>query len=608
MSLNPQVAGQVRALPERPGIYIFRDAGGQAVYVGKAKSLRKRGLSYLRREGDERTASMLSEADSVEFVVTDSEADALLLENNWIKRLKPRHNVLLKDDKTYPYVKLTLGDEYPRIGFTRRIRADQSEYFGPYLPAGLARKAIKLVQKLFQLRVCRIHIDGSLPRPCLYFDMRRCLGPCVDGLTSLEQYQKAVEDARLFLSGRDDILLRRLREKMSMASKSQEFERAAEVRDVIAEVEAVTQKRRLSSVHGEDVDVFGIHLVKNQAAVAVLIMRGGQILDRRELFWERATPDVPLDAERLLSQVLPQFYDRTTFVPQEIHLPVPIEGEEALCTWLSKKKGRRVYVRVPSRGAKAHRVSVANRNAELSHRRRFRTPSAQARGAEVLAEHLHLEGPPQRIEGFDVSTLAGQETVASLVVWEGGAMQRREYRSFNIRTVSGLDDYAALEEAVGRRYRRRLKEFGGMPDLILVDGGRGQLNAAIQALAQLGVEETAIVGLAKREEAIYLPETPEALILGRTDPGLKILQHIRDEAHRFAISKHRKRRSRRMLRSRLDGIRGIGPRRRRHLLAKFGSYAGVETAGSEELEAALGRKVGQSVFQQIHTDKVESEA
>jgi excinuclease ABC subunit C len=593
---NPSLRDRIRGLPDRPGIYIFKDSTSKPLYVGKAKSLRKRAVSYLSGPHEPRIEAMLAEADDIEIVVTDTEAEALLLENNWIKKRKPRFNILLRDDKTYPYLKLTMADDYPRIAFTRRIRNDGGEYFGPYLPAGLARKAIKLVQKLFQIRVCRIVIDGSLPRPCLYYDMKRCLGPCVDGLTSRQEYDEAVAEARLFLTGRTDQLARRLRSEMAQAAEALEFERAARVRDALTEVEAVSQRRKLSSVLGEDVDIYGVRVQGGNAAVVILVMRHGQILDRRELFWEGS--DSVTD-EGLLSELLPQIYDRTTFVPKEIHLPVPVDGEGALVEWLSEKRGKRVYVRFPSRGPKAARVTLAMRNAELAHRRRFRLGAKESEAARALEQHLGLAEPPRRIEGFDISHLQGGDMVASMVVWEEGRMRKQEYRSFNVRDLEDQDDFAALQQAVERRYRRALEELGAMPDLVLVDGGRGQLNAALEALSALGVEETPLVALAKREEELYLPERPEPLGLRRTDPGLQVLQEIRDEAHRFALSRHRRRRSARSLRSRIDDIPGVGPRRKKALLQRFGSARGLSAASLPELQELLGSLMGQRVFDEV---------
>ena len=599
-AVHSSVEEKIRALPDRPGIYVFKDGRGRPLYVGKAKSLKKRGTSYLSRDHDPRIEAMLADARDLDFVLTDSGTEALLLENNWIKTKRPRYNILLRDDKTYPYLKLT-GEPYPRLAFTRRIRDDGAEYFGPFIPGGRARKAIKLVQKLFGVRVCRIEIDGTLPRPCLYYDMHRCLGPCVAGLTTPQAYEEGIAEARLFLSGRTDRLVKRLKRRMVAAAERLDFEEAARLRDLIAEVEALTERRKLSSVAGEDVDVFGVHAAAGHAALTVLVMRGGQVLDRRELFWEGIGE---VTAEELLSEVVPQIYDRTTFIPKEVHLPAPVEEPEALAEWLSEKKGERVYVRMPSRGPKADRVALAGRNAEMAWKRRFRSAREPTAGAEALSRHLHLLELPRRIEGFDISTFHGGETVASAVVWEEGRMRRREYRSLNIRGLEGgSDDFFSMSQAVERRYRRRLEEVGEMPDLILIDGGRGQLNAALEALAGLGVEETPIVGLAKREEELYLPERPEPLRLPRGDAGLQLLQEIRDEAHRFAVTRHRKRRSKRTLRSRLDDLPGVGPRRRRLLLRRFGSVDGVRDAGVEALQEVLGPVVGRRVWEGLRPEE-----
>ncbi len=603
--VTEQVEQSIRQLPNRPGIYIFRDADRKPLYVGKAKSLRKRGMSYLRETHEARLRAMLSEAREVSYLVSDTEAEALGLENAWIKKQKPRYNIQLRDDKTYPYLKLTMRDDYPRIVFTRRILKDGAEYFGPFLPGGLARKAIKLVQKLFEVRICRIPIDGSLPRPCLYHDMRRCLGPCVDGLTTHGAYSEAVERAKLFLAGRNEQLIRQLKQRMHAAAEVLEFEEAARLRDLVAEVEEIGQRRKLSSVRGEDIDIFGVHTAEGNASVTILVMRGGQVLDRRELFWEGRDAVEPA---QLLSEVLPQIYAHTNFIPKEIHLPSPIDGEDALVEWLSERKEQRVYVRMPSRGPKADRVALAVRNAELAFRRRFRAESRGALAIRALAEHLELVDPPQRIEGFDISTFQGSDTVASLVVWEAGRMRKSDYRSFNIKGLEVPDDFASMRQAVERRYRRLLDEVGAMPDLILIDGGRGQLNAALEALDLLGVGETAVVGLAKREEEVYMPDRPEPLRLPRNNPGLQLLQEVRDEAHRFAVSRHRRRRKARTLRSRLDSLRGVGARRRRLLLRRFGSITGVEQAKPEELAETLGPKLGQAVFDQLHASEDDSTA
>jgi excinuclease ABC subunit C len=601
------MSGRLRELveqfPDSAGIYVFRDAEGVPLYVGKAKSLRKRAASYFARALEPRLARMLENAEAIDYVASADEAGALLLENNWIKRHRPRYNVLLRDDKTYPYLKLT-REPWPRLVFTRRIRPDGADYFGPYLPGGLARRAIKLVQKLFGVRVCSIEIDGTLPRPCLYYDMRRCLGPCVAGLTTKETYDAAVEDAKLFLSGRIGPLARRVREEMSSAAEALEYERAAKLRDLLAEIERQGERSSLSTVEADDCDIYGVSVHGKQAAVSVLVMRGGQILDRRELYWEGEE----VEPARLLSELLPQIYDRTTFLPKELHLPAEIEGGEALAEWLSGKKGERVYLRYPARGPKAERMAIAKQDAEFAFRRRYRVRPELEAGARALEKHLGLTAPPRWIECFDVSNLQGTSVVASMVVWREGKSRKGEYRSFNIRGFVGQDDFRAIAEAVERRYRRLVEESGMLPDLVVIDGGRGQLGAAASALLKLGLEELPLVAIAKREEELHQPGRPEPLRLPRSDEGLKLVQSLRDEAHRFAVSKHRRRRSASSLGSRLEEIPGIGPARRRLLAARFGTWEGLRDAPAEALAEALGPKLAAQVRQHLEAVAAETVA
>lgn len=589
---------EVKHLPDHPGIYIFQDAQGRPLYVGKAKSLKKRVSSYFRGTSNRRLTALMEEAVSIDIVLTDTEADALLIENQWIKKHGPRFNILLRDDKTYPYLKLT-AEPYPRIAFTRRIRNDRAQYFGPYLPGGLARRSIKIVQKLFQIRVCRIPMDGSLERPCLYYDMKRCLAPCVTGLTTEVIYREAVQGAAQFLAGRTDSLLRRLREEMKESAEGLEFEHAGRLRDLIADIELVSPQQKLSSVRGEDIDIWGGYLAGGHGTLANLIMRGGVVIDRRELFFEGVGEILPAE---LMAQILPQYYHYNTFNPREIHVPEPFEGMESLASWLSERSGRKIYVQLPSRGPKAHRLALATRNAKMGHERRFRGHENHQAVLDSLVQHLHLTDSLSRIEGFDISHFQGGETVASCVVWEEGKMRRSEYRSFNIRGLEGPDDYLSMHQVISRRYTRVLKESGAMPDLILIDGGRGQLNAALNALVELGVEEVPTVALAKKEEEIYRPQDPEPLALPKRDPGLLLLREIRDEAHRFAVSRHQRRRRKGSLTSSLDRIEGIGPKRRKKLLRSFGSLSGVTRASQKELVQVLGRQTGFRVWQHLHPD------
>jgi excinuclease ABC subunit C len=585
-------------LPDEPGIYFFLDAGGRSLYVGKAKSLRKRVGSYFGRELEPRLAGMLVEAVEVGFVVAGSEEEALLLENNFIKERRPRFNVMLRDDKTFPYLKLTC-EPWPRLVFTRRIRDDGAEYFGPYLPGGLARRALKLAQRLFGVRVCRIEIDGTLPRPCLYWDMKRCLGPCVAGLTNPEEYGLAVERTRLLLTGRIEPLVRDLRRAMEAAAEGLDYEQAARLRDLLREVEQQGWDRAaLTSVTEEDADLVGVALHGSQAAVSILVMRGGKVLDRRELFWEG---ERGVTATSLLSELLPQVYERTSFLPREIHLPVPVEGSDALVSWLSQRRGGRVDLRLPARGPKAARLRVAAKDAEYAFRRRFRLDSETEAAAGSLQRLVDLPAAPRWIDGFDVSNTQGRESVASVVVWRDGRMRKGEYRSFDVRGLSGADDFRSLEQAVERRCRRLLEESGETPDLILIDGGRGQLNAALRALARLGLEEVPAVAIAKKAEEVYLPGVPDPVRPSRHDAGLKLLQRIRDEAHRFALARHRARRAKRTLRSVLDDVPGIGPVRRRALLRRFGTAEAARSAS----EAELAKVVGGAVAKKLHTALAE---
>ena len=588
---------QIEELPDSPGIYVFRDTGGAPLYVGKAKSLRKRVPSYLGRDLEPRLSAMVELAVTVECVATATEAEALMLENNWIKRHRPRYNVLLRDDKTYPYLKLT-REEWPRLAFTRRIRQDGAHYFGPYLPGGMARRAMKLVQKLFGVRVCRIEIDGGLPRPCLYHDMKRCLGPCVAGLTSAAEYAEAVEGARLFLGGKTAPLCRKLREQMEAAAEGLEFERAARLRDLLQEIERQSARSPLSSVLDEDIDLFGVVVRGNQAAVSILVMRSGQVLDRREIFWEGESASTP---PMLLSELLPQIYAQTTYLPKELHLPFEVDGEEALTDWMTERKGEKVYLRHPTRGPKAERLRIAAKDAEFAFRRRFRIDLARDAAPLALARHLGLAQSPRWIEALDISNLQGTAVVASLVVWRDGRIRKGDYRSFNIRSFVGQDDFRAMGEAVERRYRRLKEESGVLPDLVLIDGGRGQLAAAAAALARLELEHVPLVALAKREEELYLPGAPEPLRLPRRDDGLRLLQLLRDEAHRFAVSRHRRKRSTGSLGSRLEEIPGVGPVRRRLLAERFGTWDGLREAPIEDLRSLLGDTVGNGVHLHVHS-------
>lgn len=580
--------------PDQPGIYLYKDAKGKILYVGKARSIRKRLASYFAAGPKHpKTEALLAEFETIDTVVANTESEALALENAFIKKHKPRYNILLRDDKTYPYIKVTTGEEWPRAHVTRRVLKDGHSYFGPFLPARTCRGAMKMVQRMFQIRTCRIEIDGKLPRPCLYHDMHACLGPCVASLTTKAAYDDAVRDVLLFLSGRNEELAPRLRAKMEAAAESEGFEMAAAYRDCLRTVEELAQKQRVQSLAGEDVDVFGDFADGGNLAVSILHVRGGAVLDTREFFWE-GIGDV--DPDEFWVALLSQYYDATTFLPKEVHLPVEVPAETLapIEEWLSERRGSKVAVRTPRRGAAYDRVRIARDNARTSHLRRFRTArEAGEKATLALAKALDLDHRPSRIECFDISHLQGSETYASCVVFVDGRPAKGEYRAFRIdRPVP--DDFASVAEAVTRRYERRRAEGEAFPDLLVIDGGKGQLSAALAALDRIGVELPA-VGLAKREEELFVPGRSLPIVLPRRHAGLKLLQRARDEAHRFGLRHHRRARSRRTLESPLRAVPGLGPTSVRRLLAAFGSEEGVLAATPEALAATVGKAIASRV-------------
>ena len=595
---------RVKELPDSPGVYLHKNAEGDVIYVGKARNLKNRVTSYLVGKGarDPKTMTLVSEIDAIDFVQTNNELEAVMLENNLIKTHQPRYNILLRDDKTYPYIKVTMSEDFPRLVFTRRTDRRKGDiYYGPFF-AGTARRLIKLVADQFKLRSCDLDIaDGksALPRPCLYYDMHQCLGPCVVGLTTKEQYRDMVDDVVLFLGGKRKELQERLTNRMYASAEGENFELASYYRDLIRTVERVQAEQQVASAQEEDVDVWGLHEEGGDIAVQLFVLRDGNVVDRRELFWEKVDDYQP---GYFVSEVVQRYYQDNLFIPPEILLPFEIEEAELLGEWLTQQAGRKVMLRVPQRGKGVDRVELANRNAHLSHQSRFRK-SQQDRlqiAAMRLAQILGHSGDVNRIESFDISNIQGSDSVAGMVVLDGGKFDKKQYRIFNIKSVEGADDFRSMAEAVDRRYRRLLDESKSLPDLILIDGGRGQLNAALTALNRLGVEGITIAGLAKREEEIYVPEREEPIRLERRDPALQLLQMVRDETHRFAVSSHRRRRSKRTLHSELDDLPGIGEKRRRLLIERFGSVSGVKQASEQDLVSVLGRKVGKTLYDELH--------
>jgi excinuclease ABC subunit C len=601
---------QIARLPEQPGVYLWGDARGETLYVGKARSLRDRVRSYLGAYGTSpRHDALLDDIARLEVIVTDSVMEALALENNLIKQRMPRYNILLRDDKNYPYLRLTTSEAFPRVLVARSVEKDADFYAGPFLPAKLARRTMTLAHRLFGIRSCNEVITGTRARPCLEYDIKRCIAPCVAEICTEERYGEAVASTRLLLEGRNDELAETLRARMEDASRGERFEEAAQLRDAMRTVQTLRDRQqKVATAALGDRDVFGIKIGPSGGAIQVFQIRGGRVVERVELSTD---PGAIAGGERdVMQAALGQFYELRS-PASEINLPVEIEDVEAMEEWLSSRAGRRVRILVPQRGDKRALVELATRNAELSYRTRFNEITAAHFDAlETLRAELALPAIPRRIECFDVSTIQGSETVASMVVCEDGRMKRSEYRKFRIRGLGrvgpvrppsalasfGSDDFAAMREVVQRRYRAVLEAGGPFPDLIVIDGGKGQLSAAYEALESIGLANLVAVGIAKKEELIFTRDRQEPLVLAENDPALLLIQRIRDEAHRFAVTFHRKARSMRDLRSELDAIPGIGATRRRALLTTFGSLAGVRRATREELASVVGAKAAAAVI------------
>jgi excinuclease ABC subunit C len=595
---------KIRTLPTQAGVYLYKNAEGEVIYVGKAKNLRARVRSYFVEGvalGNAKTGSLLREAVDVEYIVVDNEKEALALENNLIKQKKPRFNILLRDDKTYPYVKLTSGERFPRIYVTRRLKKDGSNYYGPFFPANLAYRIVDLIHRSFLVPSCSIDLDRFHPRPCLQYYIKRCLGPCVQGLTSPEVYQEAVRDVKLFLEGRHGDLSQSLRARMDAAARAEQYEAAAKYRDLISTVEQLSEKQRIAAAEGDDADVYGFHFENEMLAVNLFHTRGGKVLDRREFFWDEL-PEVlrgqKFEAGTFFSSLLKQVYIGQQYVPRMIYVPVDFEDSELLEEILGETRGSRVEIAVPQRGEKRSLIDLVGQNAKQSFDQRFRVLKPAAKVIqESLQDELGLPELPKRIECFDISHIQGAETVASMVVWENGAMKKSDYRKFIIRTVEGVDDFASMREVIGRRYARIQKEKQKMPSLILIDGGVGQLHAAAQALESLQIVSQPLASIAKREEIIYVyGQEDDPVILDRHSPVLHLVQIVRDEAHRFAVTFHRKRRQMRDRASELMDVPGIGARTTQRLVQHFGSVKAVKEADATALSAVVTRPQAEAIL------------
>lgn len=589
---------QISRLPEQPGVYLYYNAQGETIYVGKARALRDRTRSYLGAYGtNPRTNALLDEVTSLEVIVTDSVVEALALENNLIKQRSPKFNILLRDDKNYPYLQLTTTEAFPRVLVARSVERDGNVYAGPFLPAKFARRTMSLTHKLFGIRSCNEVITGQRHRPCLEYDIKRCLAPCVAAICSPEQYTVAVADTRLFLDGRNDELADQLRARMSEAAAGERFEEAAHLRDAMRTVQTMQQRQqKMASAELGDRDVFGVKLGAKGAVVQVFLVRGGRVIERVEFVTDAQEGGETESA--VVEAAVQQFYGDQA-PPPEIHTPVPVAEQDVLEDWLARQAGRKVRIVMPQRGDKKGLLELAMRNAALAYRTRFDgNATANYEALEVLQAALRLPKLPRRIDCFDISTIQGSDTVASMVVCEEGRMKPSEYRKFKIGTAEGrfLDDFAAMEQVVRRRYAKVLENGGPFPDLIVIDGGKGQLNAAYAALETVGLSNLVAIGLAKKEELVFTRDSVAPLALDTHGSALRLLQRIRDEAHRFAITFHRQSRTKRDLRSELDGISGIGVRRRKTLLTAFGSLSGVRRATREELARVVGAKAAEAVI------------
>jgi excinuclease ABC subunit C len=592
---------KVDAVPDRPGVYLYKDAKGQIVYIGKAASLRARVRSYFQesRARDSKTDALVGQIRDIEYIVTANELEALILESNLVKKHRPRYNIILRDDKHYPFLKLTTDEDFPRLVVARRVQSDGALYFGPFYPATAMRQTLRLARQLFPLRTCRITIDGARPRPCLQYYIHRCNAPCT-GEETREGYQRTVREVERFLEGRNDELATELTREMEAAAAEMKFERAAGLRDQIQALNLVRERQKIISTEETDQDILGVVRQGADACVQLFFVRKGRLLGRESFFFDRVSGWS--DGE-ILSAFVRQFYARDVTPPPEILLSEDIPEAELTAEWLRQRREGRMDLFAPRRGKKRELVAMAEENAALALQTHLLSrENRQQAVLEELQGALNLPGPPNRIEAFDISTIQGSETVASMVVWQGGDMKRDDYKRYKIRTVEGTDDFAAMQEVLTRRYSRALETDGVLPDLILLDGGRGQLNVGVKVLEELGLDYLPIVALAKRAEEVYTPDRLQPLVLDMTSPALKTLQRVRDEAHRFAISYHKKLRHRRTLQSVLDQIPGVGPTLRTNLLKTLGSARGVRAASVAQLASVprITPKLAQRIYDFFH--------
>ncbi|NOY77731.1 MAG: excinuclease ABC subunit C [Calditrichaeota bacterium] len=610
--MNEILQKKLDNLPALPGVYIFKNEKGKVIYIGKAKNLRNRVRSYFQnsRKGEPKLRVLVRKVRDVETISTDSEVEALILEANMIKEYKPRYNVTLKDDKSYPYIRVT-HEEFPRIFPTRKIVKDGSRYFGPYTDVHSMRSLLKAVRKIFPVRSCNYRLDEQTVasrkiKLCLDYYIQRCPGPC-QGLISQEDYRTIVNQMVRFIEGRNNEVVKELRQAMQKQADAQRFEEAARIRDQIQAIEQFQSRQKMVSQDEVDRDIVGIYQEEKIAAGIVFKVREGKIIGRYHFYLKNTMGE---SDQEILKSFLLQYYVKVDFLPKEIHLPFELPEIEDIREWFRKRRGKACLLLVPKRGEKRKLVEMAQRNAKLVLRelllQKMKEKKERIPG-DVLAlqKDLNLAHPPRRIEAFDISHISGSDTVASMVTFVDGLPRKSDYRKFRIRSVTGVDDFASMKEVVTRRYRRILEEKGRMPDLILIDGGKGQLSSAVEALHELGIHDQPVAALAKRLDEVYLPGFSDPQNIPRTSPGIKLLQRVRDESHRFAITFHRTLRKKRTLQSQLDGIPGIGEKRRNLLIQKFGSVQKIQEARKEELEAVRGipKNLAGKIWEYFHLER-----
>jgi len=584
------LAARFEHLPGAPGVYLMKGKGGEVLYIGKANVLADRVRSYFQKGADltPKNRLLISHVTDIETMVTRSELEALILENNLIKRHRPRFHVILRDDKNYPYLRLPIKEAFPRFTIVRKVQNDGALYYGPYVPAGAHRETLRVIKRVFPLATCEIEIDGKAERPCIEYEIKRCMAPCVGYQTSKE-YHEIVKQARMFLEGRDTELLENYHAQMDAAAEREDFEEAARIRDRIFKIERTLERQRVAQTEMVDQDVVGLARHGAAADIQMLFVRGGLLVGRKDFHWGNVqeTPD-----EELVRSVIEQFYNKEVLPPKQVLLPIALPEAELISQWLSEKKREKVQVLAPERGKKHHLVQLAEENAAAALNDHLRDEATERAATEDLQKLLHLKKTPGRIEGFDISNIQGNQGVASMVVWEAGGAKRSEYRKFRIKTVEGANDFASMQEVVWRHYSGVKEDQRPLPDLILVDGGIAQLGAAMDALRELGLSRIDIVALAKakgeKEERVFLPGRKNPVILKPSSPATHLLQRIRDESHRFAITYHRKLRSRALLSSKLDDIAGVGPAKRRDLLRYFGSLEALTAASEADLQRVGG--------------------